>query len=272
MNAIDSGARMNLQKIHGFIENIIGPIQDKINLVVDQLIEKSKVRAINTATIAKSLNQYLNYHGIKVLHQASKDVKKDTKKLIAFCYEPNSSEISAKIEIIICYQRNQNRMVMSVAEWEHFRYRLHEIVLHELVHRAQFAIGNCRQTTLMFRPSTDAHNDPLVLAEQQYLGDIDEIEAYARDCVEFWKYTTPDKPLTLKELKKEFCYETSNSSIQYYYDAYSGDISHPAVARFFRKVIQWNKILTPLANSLHKCPSNLRNRRRLRGGIELATI
>jgi len=254
---------MNLAKLHLFVENNFSLIKDKINTVFDQAIERSRIKDINSTVFIKDLNTVLKFNQIKILAETDKETNIGRPLIGAFTYQPNKPEKIAKIEIII-FVPKQRRFSLTKENWEFFRYRFLEIILHELVHRAQYYIGKCRPTTLMYKPTSDAQLNPKLMEEQQYLGEIDEMESYSRDCVEFWAYTKPDVKLTMAKLKKEFSYETNIHSLQYYFDAYNGDKKHPAVLRFFRKCVEWSKLITPLANQLPTCPTNIKNYKRIK--------
>ena len=211
---------MNLQRLHTCVNENFHLIKDKIDLILDQTIERSKVRSINSTRLVSAFNKALKPNHIKVFTQIDDEAENDHPLMGAFCYEPDSPGKTAKIEITIFTA--SKRFEFSPENWEFFRYRFFEVLLHEFVHRAQYSIGRGHQTSLRFRvsPDPDESDDKktkALIQEQRYIGEIDEIEAYARDCVEYWHYTKQGMPLTIRSLKKEFAYETTIHSLQYYF-------------------------------------------------------
>lgn len=86
--------------------------------------------------------------------------------------------------------------------------------------------------------------------EEKYLGDLDEIESYARDCFEEWNYFYPRKPLTLDALSQAFTEDTIIPSLQYYHEIYKTTDALP-VKRLFQKTLGWDATsVLPLAKML----------------------
>lgn len=173
----------------------------------------------------------------------------------AYCFYPSRQNTPARIHIFLCLHPKHGRLQLSPESWQYFRYRFLKIIIHELVHRAQFANGRKLDNGLIFRPHSAAKLNIKDLKEQEYLGDIDEVEAYARECVEEWYYLFPNTPLTMALIRKTFREKGGSiPAIQYYYDAYFGDITHPSVRRLFRKIKIWNDITTPISTELPMAP------------------
>lgn len=208
------------------------------------------------------MNAALKSNAVKVIVAVDKKADVSTTNCPAvggWCYEDTGVKGLPKIELLV-YSPMKRRLELNAVEWDYFRYKIFEALIHELVHRAQYTLGHGR-TSLSFKPNAAGRAEPALMSEQQYLGEMDEIEAYARDCVEFWYYTR-NTPLNLRSLKKEFRYESNIHAIQYYFDAYKGDVKHPAIMRFFRKVLEWNKLISPLAAIMPECPLVIRDYRR----------
>lgn len=242
--------------------NIMRPRIDRIfTATIDTALRTQ--RDVNIHSFIKRLNATLKDTRVRVYSEvtaAFDDPNKSAHQYYpavgGFCYEPGvRNKQSAKIEIIFALYPGVGRLSLSHESWEYFRYRFLKTLKHELVHRAQFSQGRTYGSNLIFRPHVAANLDKTILKQQQYLGDIDEVEAYARDCVEEWHYLHPDIPLTHRQIKREFLdFGGKLPSLQYYYETYRGDSDHPSVRRFFRKIKLWNDIVHPLAHTLPRAP------------------
>lgn len=259
---------MNLHILHQSVTKNMNAARPIIDSIFNDIIVsvKKNPRSVNIKSLLDTINDRLKGTKIRVVQEKTKffgDPRNNNFEFYpaigGYCYEPEKETLSARIKIILCTYPGINRFPLSVESWEYFRYRFLKTLTHELVHRAQFAGGRLRRTNLTFRPHTAANIDKKLIKEQEYLGDIDEIEAYARDCVEEWYYHK-QIPLTLREVKKEFR-QTGGviPALQFYSETYQGDETHPSIQRLFRKVKIWNEILTPIASEIPSAPMYVLN-------------
>lgn len=250
---------MNLQTLNHTMNesmsNIIPDIDQVFNTTIDNITKTG--RSVNVKSFIDKLNHTLKPHRVKVVREVddSFGTPQDTGNgrypaMGGFCYEPAKSGKLARIELIICTHSSTNRLPPSIALWQYFKFKFFRVLVHEMVHRAQYANGRKLVKSLVFRPHANASLNPMAYNEQYYLGDIDEVEAYARDCVEEWHYLRPNQTLTMRSIKEDFRNSRKLPAVQYYYDTFAGDEYHPSVQRFFRKVNEWNKIITPIASLL----------------------
>jgi hypothetical protein len=109
--------------------------------------------------------------------------------------------------------------------------------------------GRKEENMFVFKPQL-ADTKAAQYTEEKYLGDLDEIESYARDCFEEWHYFYPTKPLTIDTLTQAFTENTIISSLQYYHEIYKTPEALP-VKRLFQKTLDWNETSAlPLAKIL----------------------
>jgi hypothetical protein len=130
------------------------------------------------------------------------------------------------------------RRSMTPYLWKRWRVSYWSYVLHEFVHRAQGALradGN----TLVFKPEAA---DPEIHNEQKYLGDFDEIEAYAYEVALEMLCWYADQPFrdAFQQMQQE---HTNPSSATYpiYSKTFADNPQHPAVQAFHRKIKAWHK-------------------------------
>lgn len=248
---------MNIPTLHTFVMSQFREIQEKADPIFDAAKTRSENgKKINVKTLIRHFSQTLKPTRVSVTIDIENGFKGTGPSnqwyppMSGCCYEPtNGSRKMAKIELILGIHSSSSRFEFTSEGWEYFRYRFYKTLLHELVHRAQFAYGRHRQSSLVFRPHTYAL-DKYHRIEQQYLGEIDEVEAYAHDCVEEWYCSFPTKLLTIRDIKESFRNSRQFPSLNYYYDVFQGDETHPAVQRLFRKIKAWNEVMMPLVEYL----------------------
>jgi len=249
---------MNVQSLHTFVMTQFTDMAPAIDEVFLRAQTRTgQGRKTNIKTFVEQLRKVLKPHRTTVSAKVEREFCGAGPSLqwyplmSAFCYEPSASlKRDARIEIIIGIDPLSRRFDFSSQSWEFFRYRFHKTLLHELVHRAQFASGRHAHSGLVFRPHNHALMDKYHLVEQRYLGEIDEVEAYAHDCVEEWYCLYPNQPLTMKAFRENFRGPRQLPSLSYYHDVFHGDEHHPAIQRLFRKVKAWNEVMTPLVQLL----------------------
>lgn len=247
---------MNILHLHSFVTeqfDVMYPALDEV--FRDAKSRASQGRKTNIIPLMARLRRVLKPYRVVVQTETQHEIpttRVDTPQrypqIGGFCYEPTSSE-HGKIELIICVHKSSRRFDFTPDGWELFRWRFYKTLLHELVHRAQFAYGK-KGSTLIFRPHSHASTDKYQWMEQQYLCDMDEVEAYARDCVEEWHQYLPDRRLTMRALKEEFLSRRRVFGLTFYHDVFTGDVDHPAVQRLFRKILSWNGLVVPLVHKL----------------------
>lgn len=269
---------MNLQLLNQTLTRNIEELYPIITDVFDTVIERAvdTGRAVNVKTFIRTLNHELQGTRVRVSRELTKrfgSVEENNGQyypaLGGYCYEDTPKK-PARIKIILCIHPSTSRLELSYESWEYFKYRFLKCLGHELVHRAQFGNGRRLDNVLIFRPHALPNLPKRVLQMQTYLGDMDEVEAYAHDCVEEWYYLNPHTPLTTRGLKREFRNQGGRlPAAQYYYETFLGDESHPSVQRFFRKVKDWNAIINPMSFDLPGPPSYVKKNARIKRDVQL---
>lgn len=247
---------MNILHLHSFVTqqfNAIYPVLDEV--FRDAKSRASRGRKTNVIPLVARMRRLLKPYRITVNTELQQEVP--TAQVIGpqrypqiggFCYQPRPDQLG-KIQLVLCIHKSSRRLEFTPEGWELFRRRFYKTLLHELVHRAQFAHGR-KGTTLIFRPHSHASTDKYQWLEQQYLCDFDEVEAYARGCVEEWHEHLPGTRITLRNLTEEFLHQRRIFGLTFYHDVFVGDIEHLAVQRLFRKILAWAPLVTPLTQCI----------------------
>lgn len=128
------------------------------------------------------------------------------------------------------------RYPMSVPEWNRLRYYWWQMVMHELVHRAQDVFRTPDGDIKSFKPLT---TDRERKEEQRYYGNYDEIEAHSHDAAFEFMSWWPDcsyrdavfqaTTYTGRIIMPTYCF---------YVAAFDGP-KHPAMLTFKRKCRAW---------------------------------
>ena len=262
---------MNLHVLHQSIAASFDRVRPAIDHVFTKTIAQAiqTERAVNVTPFVERLNKALDGSGVRVKIERDKKYgsPQDTDGMFypalgGYCYEPPTpTEKLARVQIILCIHPAINRFPLSRSGWEYFRFRFLKTSAHELVHRAQYAAHRDLSNPLVFRPSISLDYNKATFDQQTYLGDIDEVEAYARDAVEEWYYFYPNAPLTLAGIRKDFRGPRQLPAVQYYHDTFEGNERHPGVQRLFRKIKGWNAIMIPIALNLPPVNAQIRKER-----------
>lgn len=265
---------MNLQLLNQTITHESAILYPRVNAVFNKIIGVVHTRQsnVNVHSFVARMNAALKGTKVTLSTEVTKrfGTPQDTDgeyypAMGGYCFEPSSPSVTARIKLIMCIHPDTNRIPLSIESWEYFRWRFLKCLTHELVHRAQFKNGRKQHNVLVFRPQAAPNLPKSALREQEYLGDMDEVEAYAHDCANEWYYLNPNIPLTLRAIKQEFRNHGGRSSaIQYYYDTFFGDETHPSVQRLFRKIKKWDGLICPISRNLPKPPLYVRQKAAIR--------
>lgn len=105
-------------------------------------------------------------------------------------YDPNARGRS--IEIKICLnKKKRNLRIKTVKEWERFRFLFSEFMQHELIHKHQWQYREPEWAYDEYDYQERGRNARQ--REQLYLGNKDEIHAYAHDIAHEIRYYYPDE-------------------------------------------------------------------------------
>jgi len=262
---------MNLRGLHQSVTASFDRVRPAIDHIFTKTIAQTiqSGHAVNVAPFLVRMNKALDGSGVRVRLERNAKYGKpsDTEgtfypSLGGYCYEPaDPAEKLARVQLIVCIHPDINRFPLSAAGWQYFRFRFLKTAAHELVHRGQYAANRDLDNPLVFRPSVASHENRAEFDQQVYLGDIDEIEAYARDAVEEWYYFYPTAPLTIAGLKKDFRGPCQLPALQYYRDTFKKDEQHLAVQRLFLKVREWNRLIVPIALNLPPVNAQIKKER-----------
>lgn len=176
------------------------------------------------------------------------------------CFWPTHRGQKPRIEIVLHHMPRKKRFAITTTRREQLRFRILNILSHELVHRYQMMHRNVIKTDsnpsriLLGPPQAEISADRK--KDQLYLADYDEIEAYAHDAVqELWYYgkiqgIDVSGQKLVKAAKAVFFEQDETAPMIYplwlYHQTFGGDSSHPAIQALFRKMQAWEKVGQPI--------------------------
>ncbi len=267
------GCPLDIKRLHAHVEQEFSALRGPMDAVFDTMRDRvARGLQVSGRHLAYQLDRVCRRRNVRFFAKQTLRVESSLAgmfyypDLTAFCYEPATPHTRPKIEVLMWYHPQHFRLPTKRMAWDYLQYRLYKIVHHELVHRAQFVIaGETRECTMTFEPHR--YVSDFSKECQQYLGEMDEIEAYARDTVEEWYYINPTTPLTMRALMKEFVKTHRLATVHYYYLVFKGDINHLAVKRYLTKVMAWNVVMTPMSHTHKPAPTYLRKHRARRGSV-----
>lgn len=255
---------MDVQRLQQHVSDHLTTLRPIVDYVFSQARKTAQEtgRDVNARAFVARLNRSLKGTRVRArLVVCTDDPPKTHHPLCGgWCYQPATKKTQASIRVLIYVHPSMTRFPSTNEDsWNYFRFLFLGALSHELVHRGQYAMGRHATNGRVFRTHPGLPTSQK--AEQEYFGDIDEVEAYARDCVEEWHYLYPTDRMTLVKLTRDFRINRSFIATQYYHAAFDGDENHPAVKLFFKKAMIWHRHVQPLAHSLPPSPAFVRRSR-----------
>ncbi len=133
------------------------------------------------------------------------------------------------------------RWVVTPTSWRHRRFYFWSFLMHELVHRHQDAARRKNTTSLVFKPAAEEKN---LRAEQTYLGDFDEVEAYAHDiALEMVVWFPAMRYREAFQHMKTFHHRRITATYPGYAGVFGETPTHPAMRALRRKIHVWYRIM-----------------------------
>lgn len=129
----------------------------------------------------------------------------------------------------------QDNIEIAEHNWAEFRFLLSQVIQHESIHRYQYSFRDCSnyQVQVDFRPWNMSSNE-----EQEYLCDMDEIEAYAHDIAMEISYHYPKR--NARTVLRNIDRTRKLWSYNYYRRTFRGHAAWPRIkTQLLRKTYKW---------------------------------
>jgi hypothetical protein len=164
-------------------------------------------------------------------------------------YDPDEDEEDEKpFELALVFNPKDKEIKMDRAGWREFASQVIDYLEHEMIHQYQYRSRD-------FHPNREFRSkakDPETKKQQEYLGNSDEIEAYAYNLAnELLRKTKSDYDMTLRLLSnfsrtaitKDQAGRFLSPNLYGYFKDFNFDTTHPVLKRLMKKTYQYVNLL-----------------------------
>lgn len=200
-------------------------------------------RAVSRTVILNHLRKLAGRNTI-VTSSNSDVVDPNTLNINAY-YDPDEDEDGGKpIEIVVVFNPEDKRIKMDQIEWREFANQVIEYLQHELIHQYQYRARGFQPTRAYVSRSKNPDNK----AQQEYLGNSDEIEAYAHNLAsELDRKTRGNIEQQLRLLRnfagtaitKDQAGRFLSPNLYGYFKEFNFDTTHPVLKSLMKKTYQY---------------------------------
>jgi len=164
-------------------------------------------------------------------------------------YDPDEDEDDEKpFELVAVFNPSDKQISMDRAGWREFAAQVIDYLEHEMIHQYQYRSRDFQPN----RAFKSKAKDPHIKSQQEYLGNTDEIEAYAYNLAnELLRKTKGDYDMTLRLLgnfsrtaiTKDQAGRFLSPNLYGYFKDFNFDTTHPVLKRLMKKTYQYVNIL-----------------------------
>lgn len=159
-------------------------------------------------------------------------------------YDPDEDEIGNKpFEVCLVFNPDDKHVNMNREDMREFAGKLIEYLEHEMIHRAQYQSRNFKANR-MYRSLAE---DPAIRVEQEYLGNTDEIEAYAANLARELQRKTGNYEQTIRLLRnfagtamtRDQAGRLLSPNLFAYFKEFGFNTTHPVLKRLLKKTYHY---------------------------------
>jgi hypothetical protein len=214
-------------------------------------IAKSFDKFINVPVTPKQIVTHLRKIAgpSTILNTSKSDVVDPNNIGLNAYYDPDEDEEEEKpFELVAVFNPNDKQITMDRAGWREFASQVIDYLEHEMIHQYQYRSRDF-QPTKGFRSKA---TNPEIKKQQEYLGNTDEIEAYAYNLAnELLRKTKGNYEMTLRLLgnfsrtaiTKDQAGRFLSPNLYGYFKDFNFDTTHPVLKRLMKKTYQYVNIL-----------------------------
>jgi len=145
---------------------------------------------------------------------------------------------------MVVFPKENPNVTMDKEGWREFATKVIDFLEHEMIHQAQYRSREFRPG----RQYRSRHTDPTIKQSQEYLGNPDEIEAYAYNLSrELLRKTNNDYDRTMRLLKnfsqtamtKDQAGRLLSPNLSAYFKDFNYDTTHPVLKNLMKKTYQF---------------------------------
>lgn len=192
------------------------------------------------------VNHLRKITGKQAIITTAKSDKVDSNSVnISAYYDPDDDEEGKKpFEIVIIFNPDDKSITMDKKEWSEFGHQVIDYLEHETIHQQQYRSRGFQQT----KSYISRHPDPETKRSQEYLGNSDEIEAYAYNLSnELLRKTKNDYDQTLRLLRnfantaltKDQAGRLLSPNLYAYFKDFGFNTTHPVLKSLMKKTYHY---------------------------------
>lgn len=214
-------------------------------------ISKSKIinRNITIRTIANELEKTLRRkYDIEITIEKSSRVSSGSIVINAY-YDPDNDETGDDVPIQIEFNVSDPEVLLNLDEdmWKKFSNELADAIQHEYLHMSQYRNRNFVKSSeykpMISKEIKDFYNS------QVYLGNSDEIEAYALNISNELLNTYRNKKQTIANIKRlDKSLFKASPNLFAYFMAFNFDSRNPVIRKLLKKVLLYIESQRPSTN------------------------
>jgi hypothetical protein len=208
-----------------------------------QSFQKFFNKPVTVKQVATHLRKIVGTNTV-ITTQKSPNVDPNDIMINAF-YDPDEDEEEGKpFELVVIFPVDSDTVTMDGEGWREFAIRVIDFLEHEMIHQAQYRSREFHPG----RQYRSRHNNPDLKRSQEYLGNPDEIEAYAFNLSrELLRKTNNDYDRALRLLKnfsqtamtKDQAGRLLSPNLFGYFKDFGFDTTHPVLKTLMKKTYQF---------------------------------
>lgn len=159
-------------------------------------------------------------------------------------YDPDEDEIGKRpFEVTLIFNPNDKHVCLGRDSLREFAGKLIEYLEHEMIHQSQYRSRDFREN----RMYKSLAKDPNMRSKQEYLGDTDEIEAYAANLARELERKTNSYEHTMRLLRnfastamtRDQAGRLLSPNLYGYFQTFNFDTTHPVLKRLLKKTYHY---------------------------------
>lgn len=209
-------------------------IRGVIGLAKSKLVLKN----ISVKNIADEIEKVLRRkYDIEVSTKKSSNVTQGSIVINAYYDPDNDQKEDTPIEIELAVSDPEVVLNLDNSMWNKFADQLSDAIQHEYLHMVQYRNRDFAKPS-NFKPSKNSTEIPGFYRTQQYLGNSDEIEAYALNISNELLNTYKTRKVAVAKLKRlDKSIFKSSPNLMAYFMAFHFDSRHPVIRKLLKKIL-----------------------------------
>ena len=184
---------------------------------------------------AKGLSNYFKKWRTRVVFLPQKSTSKVYKSYVAVGgeYAPDERQC-----VIFVHCSNFNTFTFTKETWDRFKYKMIQVLMHELVHFMQYDRRDDEWSNYVVPYKKIGHRK--IDEERRYLSEFDEIQAYAHWVCLDYKMFRPNVPVSDLLLRSKF--RRVSSTLHYFLKTFSYDYrNNEAIPKIIQQIAKWDR-------------------------------